>query len=275
MTLPSVLIPVAPGTNRDEELAVAFERAGGVAAREPLARIRNGEVKLADHQVLAVPGGFSYGDALGAGRLLGLDLDRWFGDQLLEARERGMAIIGICNGFQALVRAGLLPGPAPQGTSGVDGDPAGGASDRPSANLTHNANGRFECRWVELLPGTAASPWLDGLTEPLRCPIAHGEGRFVTSDLAAFEEANQVAFRYGTSDEAGTVPADGAYPANPNGSEGDIAGIVDPTGMVLGLMPHPEDHVLDRHTPGRWVDRPDGRLGQCLPLFSAGLRAVA
>ena len=110
ITKPSVLLPIAPGTNRNAELAIAFEAAGAATEQVPLQAIRSGAVKLADHQLLALPGGFSYGDALGAGRLLGLDLAGWFADQLNEAVEREMPIIGICNGFQALVKAGLLPG---------------------------------------------------------------------------------------------------------------------------------------------------------------------
>jgi phosphoribosylformylglycinamidine synthase len=265
MSAPSVLIPVAPGTNRDRELALAFEAAGARTVRVPLEDLRLGRASLADHQILGVPGGFSYGDALAAGRLLGLDLSGWLADELAAARERGMPILGVCNGFQALVESGLLPGPVtpttPVGTVG---------RLRPAAEVTAtlapNAGGSFECRWVELLP-SGGSPWLDGVTETLRCPVAHGEGRFVTSDLEAVERSALVAFRYAGPDGA---RADGAYPANPNGSVGDVAGIVDPTGLVLGLMPHPEDHVLARQTPARFRDRG----GRCLSLFEAGVAAV-
>ncbi len=271
---PSVLIPIAPGTNRNEELALAFQAAGALTAQVPLQLLRSGEVKLLDHQILALAGGFSYGDALGAGRLLGLDLRGWFAEQLLEAREREMPIIGICNGFQALVKAGLLPGEvaaSPQAGIGR----AVGASDPVAATLAENANGRFECRWVNLTSGAAHSPWMSELSQnpdPIRCPVAHGEGRFVTSDLAAIEAADLVAFRY--SDAAGD-PASGAYPANPNGSGGDVAGIVDPTGMVLGLMPHPEDHVFPRQDP-HWRRHEEGQHpGNCLGLFRAGVDAVS
>lgn len=264
MTEPSVLIPIAPGTNRDGELALAFQAAGARTAQVPLEAMRRGEVKLADHQILGLPGGFSYGDALGAGRLLGLDLATWFADELVRAREREMPIIGICNGFQALVRAGLLPGP-------TDPAPAEGDASEPSAlpaTLAANANGRFECRWVELIVARPGSPWLDGVDGPLRCPVAHGEGRFVADDLAAVKAAGLVAFRYGDGEG---VPADGTYPANPNGSADDIAGIVDATGLVLGLMPHPEDHVFARQDPTR---RRGGGGGSCLALFEAGVRAA-
>lgn len=245
MSQPRVLIPVALGTNRDGDLARAFELAGALADRVPLTALRSGERTLADYQLLAIPGGFSYGDALGAGRLFGLDLAGWFGDQLRSAAEAGMPMFGVCNGFQALVRAGLLPG----------GEQAG--------VLTDNASDQFECRWVELEP-TNASVWTADLPGAIRCPVAHGEGRFVAANPDAV--ADQVAFRY-----VGEAVGAAGYPANPNGSAGDIAGITDPTGRILGLMPHPENHVLPRQDPLR------GRRtsGLCLPLFQAGVAAVA
>lgn len=257
---PTVLIPIAPGTNRNDELALAFEAAGAETNQVPLAVLRSGEAKMVDHQILAIPGGFSYGDALGAGRLLGLDMTSWFSDQILEAKERSMPIIGICNGFQALVKAGVLPGD-------VGAKRPGRRPVDITATLTENRSGRFECRWVELLPEASWSVWMADLVEPIRCPVAHGEGRFVASDLSALEEAGRVAFRYGSGDGslAGLV-----YPDNPNGSAGDVAGIVDQSGLVLGLMPHPEDHVLTRQDPHRHR----GLGGGCLPLFQAGVRAA-
>ena len=251
---PSVLIPVGPGTNRDGDLADAFALAGADSVRVPLTALQSGEIALADHQMLAIPGGFSYGDALGAGRLFGLDLVGWFGDQLRAAVDAQMPIIGICNGFQALVRAGLLPG-----------------NDRP-ANLAQNANGRFECRWVDLIPVATHSPWLDGVGQ-LRCPIAHGEGRVVMAGVAETDDDRSVALRYATPDGE---PAGGIYPFNPNGSINDAAGLVDETGLILGLMPHPEDHVLKRHDTlrGRSGSSVGGVVGSCLPLLAAGVAAV-
>jgi phosphoribosylformylglycinamidine synthase subunit PurQ / glutaminase len=250
VTRPRVLIPIAPGTNRDHDLSQAFEAAGATAQSVPLTALRSGDVQVKDFQLLGIPGGFSYGDALGAGRLLGLDLAGWFSDQLREAVTREVPIFGVCNGFQALVRAGLLPG-----------------ADQSPAVLTENRSGRFECRWVHLAPSSQKSVWTSGLTEPLRCPVAHGEGRFVTEDLAALETADQVAFRYVEADGS---PAAQRYPGNPNGSAGDVAGVCDSSGLVLGLMPHPEDHVAERQDPLR------GRAtsGLCLPLFVAGVSSV-
>ncbi len=246
---PRVLIPVALGTNRDADLALAFNLAGAEAESVPLTALRSGERALSSYDVLALPGGFSYGDALGAGRLFGLDLASWFGDQLLEARDRGIPMFGVCNGFQALVRAGLLPG------------------DGAAAVLTQNERHQFECRWVTLDACSSRSIWTRDLAEPLRCPVAHGEGRFISDDLAALEANDQVALRYVT---ANGDPADLNYPTNPNGSPGDVAGVCDPTGMILGLMPHPENHVLDRQNPLRGRDN----LGNCLPLFKAGISAL-
>ncbi len=260
---PNVLIPVAPGTNRDHDLAAAFELAGADAHIVPLSALRSGEVRMSDFQLLGVPGGFSYGDALGAGRLLGLDLAGWFGDQLRAAVDRQTPIIGVCNGFQALVRAGILPG------------------GEQLAVLAHNASRQFECRWVTLDVTGSASVWTDGVRGPLRCPIAHGEGRFVAGDLAALEDSGRVAVRYLRPDGSG---AEGDYPWNPNGSAGDVAGICDESGYVLGLMPHPEDHVLGRHDPlrGRWpagdaepeTGTSETDSGSCLGLFRAGVAAV-
>lgn len=247
---PRVLIPVALGTNRDGDLADAFLAAGAIAERVPLEALRAGEHKLGDFEILAVPGGFSYGDALGAGRLFGLDLKTWFGDQLLEAADREMPMLGVCNGFQALVSAGLLPG-----------------ADR--GVLTDNQSGKFECRWVTLLPEDANnSLWLSALTEPVRCPVAHAEGRFVAADLGAIEARNGVAFRY--ADPVTGSVAQGAYPANPNGSTNDVAGVTDSTGRILGLMPHPENHIWQRQD----VLRGRRTGGQALPLFKAAVDAV-
>ncbi len=254
---PRVLIPVALGTNRDHDLALAFEAAGAEAVSVPLSALRSGEVSLSGFQMLGVPGGFSYGDALGAGRLLGLDLSGWFAEQLAAAIDREMPIIGVCNGFQALVSAGLLPGESPSGKGS-------------KAVLTANQSHVFECRWVTLRPEpNSNSVWIQNLAEPLRCPVAHGEGRFVADDLAAIEGAGQVALRYANADGS---PAGTLYPANPNGSAGGVAGVSDASGLVLGLMPHPENHILDRHDPLR--GRVGAGLGRCLPLFAAGVAAL-
>ncbi len=238
---PRALVPTARGTNRDGELAEALSLAGADAEVVPLTVLAERSEPWADrYQLLAVPGGFSHGDALGAGRLLASDLRHRFGDGVRALLDRGRPVIGICNGFQALTLAGLLPGA-----------------------LAPNAGGRFECRWVTLVP-SPGSVWTDGLDEPVRCPVAHGEGRYLPPVVGR----PRVVLRYGDAKGAG---AGGAYPDNPNGSVDDVAGVVDGTGLVLGLMPHPEDHVHP------WQEPTGGRItgGSGLALFANGVRAAA
>jgi len=243
---PPVLIPHASGTNRDGDAAEAVEAAGGDPRIVHVNALRDGEVAMADHAAILVPGGFSYGDSLGAGGRLALEMRTWFADELASAVRDGRPVLGICNGFQVLVKAGLLPGPVAPG-------------GRRRVTLTDNERGRFECRWItlEVAPGCRSS-WLAPLASSvIRCPVAHGEGRFVVDGpdaLDALVDGGLVAFRYQAQGHrplgAGpTRVADGRYPANPNGSHGDIAGICDATGAVVGLMPHPENHVLDWQRP--------------------------
>lgn len=264
MTRPSILIPHASGTNRDEEAALAVSLAGGeprvVHINELVAR----RTRLLDHAGVLLPGGFSYGDALGAGARLALELRMWFGEELREAARIGRPILGICNGFQALVRSGLLAGP-------LDAD--GGRQ----VTLTGNRSGRFECRWVTLrVEPSCRSTWLQPLTEIIRCPVAHGEGRLAVSEgevVETLDERGLVAFRYVAPDGR---PADGSYPLNPNGSAADIAGITDPSGAVVGLMPHPEDHIVAWQQPSTSTSTSNSTSGdgRGLPLFKAFVDAA-
>ena len=183
--------------------------------------------------------------------MLSLDLLLHFKDALTRFVAAGKPVIGICNGFQALVKSGFLPA----------NDAAG------PATLTFNESGRFECRWVTLLPeSNSACVFTQGLEEPIYCPVAHGEGRFVTEHLGPLAENGQIALRYGAAND---TRAGSEYPANPNGSDGDIAGICNPAGNVLGLMPHPEDHIVPHQHPG-WTRGLSGRMG--LRLFENGVR---
>ena len=251
---PKVLILHVTGTNRDREAALACELAGGKAEIVHLNQLLAGERKLLDYQMLVLPGGFSYGDDLGAGTLWALDINHRLGNDLKQFVALGKPVLGICNGFQALVKAGLLPG-KPEKTL-------------RTATLAPNDSAHFECRWVYLQPNPQSpSLFTKDLTELIYCPVAHGEGKFIISDadlLKNSETANFIALRY--------VNADGTealYPANPNGSSLGIAGICNSAGNVLGLMPHPEDHIFFWQHP-RWQRGEVGMLG--LQLFKNGLK---
>lgn len=254
---PSILILHAAGTNRDGEAARACELAGGAPQIVHINQLRRGERRFADFDLLLLPGGFSYGDALGAGSRQALDLQVFFQDQLNEFVESGKRVLGICNGFQTLVKASLLPGPE----SKIQNP----QSKIRRVTLTENAQGRFECRWVHLAVNPACrASFLSEIREPIFCPVAHGEGNFQVADastLAELEAEKLIAFRY--VDENG-VPAGGRYPVNPNGSVADIAGICNRRGNVVGLMPHPEDHLLAIQNP---VSAHSNRLG--LRLFQS------
>ncbi len=260
MSRPRVLILHAPGTNRDREAALAFETAGAESEIVPLSLLRSGERRWEDYQILVIPGGFSYADALGAGKLLAIDLRTYFAEQASAFVENGKPVLGICNGFQALVKAGILPG-----ITGRKG------ADNHQATLTFNANGRFECRWVFLKPASQHCLWTRGLEELIECPVAHGEGRFLPAKpglIQRLKDGDQIALIYAA---AGGSKAHSAYPANPNGSAGDIAGICNQQGNVLGLMPHPEDHIFPYQHP-RWTRQ--AQRGSGLPLFTNGVQYI-
>ena len=265
---PTALILHATGTNRDHEAAQAIELVGGLPEIVHLNQLRSGERGWRDYQILVLPGGFSYADALGAGRLLALDLNAYFSDEVHAFVEAGKPVIGICNGFQALVKAGILPSsptPSPKGRGGSNKARFKGEG----ATLTFNACGHFECRWVTLKPVSQQCVWTRGLSELIFCPIAHGEGNFQLADearLADLTALDQIALVYMRPNGS---PAGGAYPHNPNGSTADIAGICNPQGNVLGLMPHPEDHLFAWQHP-HWSRGARGQTG--LALFENGVK---
>ena len=231
MSRPTALVLAAPGTNRDHDVAFALELAGAEPRLALLAQVLADPTVISDAQMLVVAGGFSYADALGAGRMWSLQLTHGVGDTLQAFVAAGRPVIGICNGFQVLTGAGLLPGA-----------------------LGHNASGHFQCEWVRLDVPASRCVWTEGL-DPIECPIAHGEGRYVHPDPAGLTAAGQVALTY-----AGR---------NPNGSVAAIAGVCDESGVVLGLMPHPENHVLARQHP-RAVRGTQAGLG--LAVFQQGVR---
>jgi phosphoribosylformylglycinamidine synthase I len=257
---PKVLILHVSGTNRDAEAARAIALAGGDPEIVHINQLRQGERSFDDYAMLLLPGGFSYGDALGAGARLALDLRIYFEDQLQRFVDSGRLVLGICNGFQTLVKCGLLPG---------EGEKKGVPQPR-RVTLTENASGHFECRWVHLQvnPNSPASYLADEIDDLIFCPIAHGEGNFQVVDqitLDALAKDNLITFRYVNAEGN---PAGGVYPCNPNGSVADIAGICNAAGNVVGLMPHPEDHIVPIQNP---LGRSD-RLG--LPIFKAMVNAA-
>jgi phosphoribosylformylglycinamidine synthase I len=253
-----VLILRAPGANCDAEAQFAFEQAGAVAERVHINRLRENPKLLGDYQILVIPGGFTYGDDVAAGKILANQLSCYLGNALRRFRDRERLILGICNGFQALLKSGLIVPPDDEG---------------PIATLAHNASGKFEDRWIHLTVNPANCPFLSGI-EQLNLPVAHGEGRLVCRSswqLQGLIQAGQAVLRYGVPAISGQSPA---YPWNPNGSQGDIAGLCDVTGRVLGLMPHPERHVLPTQHP-RWTRLGMASAGDGLALFQNAVRYFA
>lgn len=225
------------GINCDRETAAVFDMVGGTSERLHVNNLVQGNRSLEEFDILAVPGGFSFGDHLGSGRLLGNRLRFALREQLQKFVSSGKPIIGICNGFQALVKTGLLPGPE-------------NASLEPDliqrASLTLNNTGRYEDRWVTLeFDSQSPCIWTKGI-QRIECPVRHGEGRFVmptNSELDRLSTNHQLTVRYvDPSTESGAGLSDDLlpFPLSPNGSMRNIAGICDPTGLVFGLMPHPE-----------------------------------
>lgn len=244
---PKALILQAHGSNRDFDVMDALTLAGADTVGISLNELRARKSLLTDFQMLVLPGGFSYADALGAGKLLALDLASYFEEEISAFVESGKPVIGICNGFQALVKSGILPG----------------NSNANKATLTFNEQGHFECRWVHLQPVSQTCIWTKGLGEIITCPIAHGEGNFQTTGHLATE---QIAISYIHADGS---HANGEYPINPNGSILDIAGICNPRGNVLGLMPHPENHIHGWQHPHHTRDETGG---SGLKLFENGVQ---
>jgi len=259
---PPVLVLHVTGTNRDRDAARACELAGGAPEIVHVNALAETPRRLLDYRMLVLPGGFSFGDDLGAGKVWALTLGTLLGDVMAEFVTAGYPVIGICNGFQALVKAGYLPGIGPL--------PTPGATVRQAATLTHNDSGRFECRWVALTPDPE-SPcvFTRDLDEPIVCPVAHGEGKLVASPAVLREIArDHLAPLYYVP-----TPGDAAgYPGNPNGSAQHIAALTNPTGTILGLMPHPEDHVVPTQRPDRGSG-PGAGLG--LALFERGVSYAA
>jgi len=247
MAVVNVLIVRAPGTNCALETAAAWERVAAKVTTVHLDELKRCPEMWTGAQVLTIPGGFAFGDDISAGKILAVDLSLFFGEALRAFVSRGNLVLGICNGFQVLLKAGLIPG-EPLGSSSV--------------TLTMNESGRYEDRWVHVAPGGASCPFLDD--QPMYLPVAHAEGRVAVADeksIESLEAGGRIALRY--VDQRGAI---GAYPVNPNGSVGSIAGLMDETGRVLGLMPHPERHAHFTHHPC-WTRLRSDREPDGLRLF--------
>ena len=262
MPTPRVAVLRAPGTNCDYETAHAFEFCGAQAERIHLFRLLEQPQRLRDYQILCVPGGFSYGDDIGSGVIFASQLRNRLAGVLGDFLQSDTLCLGICNGFQALLKAGVLP----------NGQVASLAANQPqaSATLTWTHNGKYTARWVHLRTAGSQNVFLRGI-ESLDLPIAHAEGRIVVRDpsvLSQWRQQRQFALCYSKrgATEADPSSVELSFPENPNGSIANLAGLSDPTGRVLGLMPHPERFLFRTQHPN-WtrLDLPEEGAG--LQLF--------
>jgi phosphoribosylformylglycinamidine synthase len=295
MPQPRVLILRAPGTNCDQETAFAFATAGATAETLHVNRVLESPAVLDRFQILCIPGGFSFGDDVAAGQILAVQMRHHLAGRLADFKAAGKLILGICNGFQVIIKSGIL----------LDDEPPHG----PPATLTYNDSGKYEDRWVRLGVAGEKCVFLRGI-ERMYLPVAHGEGKFIARDAAALarlEAAGQLALRYvplaangeqggskgsghggqgsavdtqysvlstQCSAASGNDPSPAAhlpFPDNPNGSMADVAGVCDTTGRVLGLMPHPERHLDPTHHP-RWTRGEAGPVGDGLQVFTNAVR---
>ena len=245
------LILRAPGTNCDAETVFAFQQAGAVVTSVHVNQLIRREQRLSDYQIMVIPGGFTYGDDIAAGKVLANELRLKLGEDIIRFIEAGGLILGICNGFQVLVKAGILPEPS-----------AGGS---PRLTLADNDSGRFECRWVHLGVNKESPCVFTKGMDSLYLPVAHGEGK-VVADPELLPELNVVLYY---TDEYGNSKA--GYPHSPNGSVDNIAGICDASGRVFALMPHPERHIRGTQHP-QWTRLGAREYGDGFPIFLNAVR---
>jgi phosphoribosylformylglycinamidine synthase subunit PurQ / glutaminase len=236
----------APGTNRDGDTQVAFEMAGAEVDSALVTELFKKEKHLSDYQIMVIPGGFTYGDDISAGKIMANEIKLRLGEDIQRFVEDGKLVMGICNGFQVLVKAGILPG-------------LSGAGSQP-ITLTNNDSGKFECRWVYLQVNQSSPCVFTRGISGMYVPIAHGEGKLV----APPDVLNKLNVVVQYADEFGNIEA--GYPHNPNGSLRNIAGICDDSGRIFALMPHPEDFIRWTQHP-RWTREPSERCGDGLQVF--------
>ena len=268
MATPRVCVLRAPGTNCDPETAHAFEMCGAKAERVHLLRVLENPAVLAGFQALCIPGGFSYGDDIGAGVIFSSHLRGRLSDALQEFLTADKLVLGICNGFQTLLKSGILP----NGAAGI----SSGSDAEPEATLTWNNNGRYTSLWVNLANLSENNVFLRGIDQ-IEMPLAHAEGRLVVRDpaiLDSWRQNGQAALCYcSPQSESNSKENPGRwltekldYPVNPNGAFANIAGLGDATGRVLGLMPHPERYIHATQHP-EWTRRKLRGDGDGLKLF--------
>ncbi len=257
MKLPKALILRCAGTNCERETANAFAMAGARPELAHINELKSGRVKLLEADIFVIPGGFSYGDDVAAGRLLANELKRFVVD-LRQFIRSGRPVLGVCNGFQVLVKAGFLPN---------------NRQELQSASFTFNDSNRFEARWTHLRINTHSNClFTKGLPEMIELPVAHAEGKFVVKTPKVLEElkrSNSIVLRYvnETGEPAG-------YPYNPNGSVFNIAAISNPEGNCLGLMPHPERFITRYHHPN-WTRQTFHKEGVGLEMLRNAVRHVS
>ncbi len=235
---PKTLILYGYGINCDNETQYGFKLAGAAPEKVHINELINKEKKLKDYQILALPGGFSFGDDISAGKVLANKFKYNLQKELDNFINEGKLIIGICNGFQIMVKLGILPN-------------FGKNYGEEEVTLTFNNLGRFEDRWVYLkINQESKCIWTKGLKK-IYLPIRHGEGKFISKNKAIREKlkkSEQIVLQY--SNKEGNFSS--SYPFNPNGSENNIAGICDKTGRIFGMMPHPEGFLFPQNHP-RWT----------------------
>ncbi|HLD59045.1 MAG TPA: phosphoribosylformylglycinamidine synthase I [archaeon] len=256
--MPKALVLTGYGINCEEETALAFRKAGAQAEIVHINDLIEKPARLKEFNILAFPGGFSYGDDTGSGNALASKIRSNIWNQILEFIEAENLVIGICNGFQVIANLGLVPGFKKN------------YGERKIA-LMHNNTARYECRWVSLKGISKKCVFTKGI-ETIRLPVAHGEGKFFAPAkiLEKLNAQEQIVFRY--ANENGAL-AEGKFPENPNGALEDIAGICNETGKVFGLMPHPERNIFFTQQDN-WLLQKEIllRQGKKLPEESAGMR---
>jgi len=249
----SVLVLRGPGTNCDQETAFAFQQAGASTSLCHVNMLIRHEKRLTDYQILAIPGGFAYGDDIAAGKVLANELKWKLGDDIRKFIDDGGLILGICNGFQVMAKAGILPD-----IQNPDASPL---------TLAANDSGRFECRWVHMVVDKKSPCVFTRSLDSIYLPVAHGEGKVIT-DMRGLREINAVLYY---TDETGNTQA--GYPHNPNGSMNNIAGVCDSTGRIFALMPHPERYIRFTQHP-QWTRKKPKEFGDGFAIFQNAVNFV-